>query len=442
MSVVAIVGRPNVGKSTLFNRLVGRRVAIVENVPGVTRDRNYAEVYWEDRRFTLVDTGGLETHPEDQIASSMCDQARQAVDQADLILFLVDAHQGLLPGDLEIAQDLRRRAKDVVMVVNKVDGPRWEAEAVDFQAAGLETVMHISAEHALGITELREELHERLPPTGEEEMGTVDAVRVAVLGRPNVGKSSLVNRVLGEERLVVSPVAGTTRDAIDTLLQVGDRRYCLVDTAGIRRKSRVEDGVERWSVLKAIRAIDRAQVCLLLVDAQEGFTDQDARILNLIFKGGRGAVLCLNKWDAVDKDHKTFDQVAAEIRRHLGPHGHVPIVSMSALSGQRVARLFPAVDQVFTEWRRRVPTAEVNTFLEDAVRNLPPPVSGRKRTRLYYMTQVSSGPPVFATFTSYPEGIATAYQRYLVNRLRDTFGFAGVPVTIRYRKRSRPGDEM
>ncbi len=440
MSVVAIVGRPNVGKSTLFNRLVGRRAAIVEDIPGVTRDRNYAEVYWDDRRFTLVDTGGLEPFAEDELTASMCDQAREAVEQADLVLFVVDAHQGLRPGDEEIIRDLRRGAKDVLLVVNKVDSPRWEAEAVEFQSAGLETVLHISAEHALGIGELCDAVRERIPPAEEPGPWKSEEVRVAVLGRPNVGKSSLVNRLLGEERLVVSPLAGTTRDAIDTVMQVAERRYCLVDTAGIRRKSRVERGVELWSVLRAIHSIDRAQVCVLLLDAAEGFTDQDARILNLILKGGRGVVLCLNKWDLVDKDHKTFDQTVLDIRQHLGPHGHVPVVSMSALTGQRVARLFPAVEKVFAEWQRRVPTAEVNRFLEDAVRKLPPPVSARKRTRLYYMTQVSSGPPVFAVFTSYPEGIGTGYQRYLVNRLRDTFGFAGVPVTIRYRERSRPAD--
>jgi GTP-binding protein len=441
MSVVAIVGRPNVGKSTLFNRLAGGRLAIVEDVPGVTRDRNYAEVHWDDRHFTLVDTGGLEENPESPLASSMCEQARQAVDQADLILFVADAHQGLLPDDQAILRDLRRRSKDVLLVVNKVDSPRWAAEAVEFHAAGLETVLHVSAEHALGVGELCDVVRERIPPSDGAAAWASDAVRVAVLGRPNVGKSSLINRLLGEERLVVSPVAGTTRDAIDAVVQVADRRYCLVDTAGIRRKSRVERGVELWSVLKAIRAIDRAQVCVLLVDASEGFTDQDARILNLILKGGRGAVLCLNKWDLVDKDHKTFDQAVAEIRSRLGPHGHVPIVSMSALTGRRVPRLFPTVAKVFGEWQRRVPTAEVNRFLESAVSKLPPPVAGRKRTRLYYMTQVSSGPPVFAVFTSYPEGIGTGYQRYLVNRLRDTMGFAGVPVTIRYRKRTRPGEQ-
>lgn len=440
MSLVAIVGRPNVGKSTLFNRLVGRRVAIVEDVPGVTRDRNYAAVSWDDRAFTLVDTGGLEARPESALAASMCDQARQAVEQADLILFVVDAHQGLMPDDREIARDLRRGGKKVLLVVNKVDGPRWEAEAVEFLSAGLETVLHISAEHGLGINELCDALRERLPPAEPDSDEAVEEVRVAVLGRPNVGKSSLVNRLLGEERLVVSELAGTTRDTIDTVVEVAGRRYRLVDTAGIRRKSRVEHGVELWSVLKAIRAIDRAQVCVLLVDAAEGFTDQDARILGLILKGGRGAVLCLNKWDAVEKHHKTFDETAADIRRHLGAYGHVPILSLSALTGQRVARLFPTVEKVFSEWQRRVPTAEVNRFLEEAVRTLPPPVAGRKRARLYYMTQVNSGPPVFAVFTSYPEGIGTGYQRYLVHRLRDAFGFAGVPVTIRYRQRSRPGD--
>jgi GTP-binding protein len=437
LSVVAIVGRPNVGKSTLFNRLAGKRLAIVEDVPGVTRDRNYAEVQWDERRFTLVDTGGLFPDPGDELTVSIIRQAQQAVEEADTILFVVDAHEGLLPADEEIARFLRRRAKDVVVVANKVDGPRWEPAVHEFHIAGFESVLGVSAEHRRGMDELVEAVEARVPPQAPRPADDSQAVRVAVLGRPNVGKSSLVNRILGEERLVVSPNAGTTRDAIDTPVRARGRNYELVDTAGIRRKSRVDAGVELWSVLKAIRSIDRAHVCLILLDAVEGLTDQDARILNLVLGGGRGAILCLNKWDAVAKDGKTFDRVTRELRGRLGPHGHLPIVSFSALTGLRVARVFESVDRVHEEWSKRVPTAEVNAFLEQALRNLPPPVVAGKRTRIYYMTQVETAPPVFAAFASFPAGVPVAYQRYLVNRLRDTFGFDGVPVTIHFRKRTR-----
>ncbi len=437
MSVVAIVGRPNVGKSTLFNRLVGRRVAIVEDVPGVTRDRNYAEVRWDDRRFTLVDTGGLDPTSDEALAERMGEQALQAVDEADLILFVVDVQEGLLPADVEIARNLRRRAKDVIVVANKADGPRWDDEALEFHAAGFETVLPVSAEHRRNTADLAVLIEERLPRAGDAEPENPDRVRVAVLGRPNVGKSSLVNRILGRDRLVVSEIAGTTRDAIDTPVAVGDREYLLIDTAGIRRKARVERGVEQWSVFKAMRAIHRAHVCLVLLDAVEGYTDQDARILNLVLKGGRAAVLCLNKWDAVAKDGKTFDRTVVDLREKLGPQRHVPILSISALTGQRLPRVFDAVDRVFAEWTKRVPTSAVNAFLEETLRELPPPVVGGKRTRIYYMSQVATAPPVFAAFASYPRGIPTAYQRFLMNRLRAAFGFDGAPVHLQFRRRRR-----
>ncbi|WP_025321555.1 ribosome biogenesis GTPase Der [Deferrisoma camini] len=442
MRLVAIVGRPNVGKSTLFNRLVGKRVAIVEDVPGVTRDRRYAAVDWGDRRFTLVDTGGLDPDPAGEVAAGMTRQALLAVEEADLILFVTDVREGVLPADEEIARGLRRRSKDVVLVANKADGPRWETAAAEFYALGFERVLPVSAEHGRGLEELEGEVRDRLPeadaePPEADEQGT----RVAVLGRPNVGKSSLVNRLLGEERVVVSAEAGTTRDPVDTLVRRDGRPYLLIDTAGIRRRSRVEKGVERWSVVRALRTVDRAHVCLVLLDATEGLTDQDARILNLVLKGGRALGIVLNKWDLVEKDEKTFDRTVAELRRRLGPHGHVPVVSMSALTGQRVHRVFDLVDTLYREWTRRIPTSQVNAFLEATLRELPPPVKAGKRTRIYYMTQVRTAPPTFAAFTSFPEGISESYHRFLVNRLRDAFGFAGVPVRLEFRRRTRPGEE-
>lgn len=435
--IVAIVGRPNVGKSTLFNRLVGRREAIVEDVPGVTRDRHYAEVEWGRRRFHLVDTGGLETETGDELVALTSHQARHAVEEADLLLFVADARQGLLPADREIARYLRQRSKDVILVVNKVDGPGTDAAALEFHAAGFAEVVPVSAEHGRGVEDLVQALEARIPPGEPRPPGADDAVRVAVLGRPNVGKSSLVNRLLGQDRVAVSPVAGTTRDPIDTRVRAFGRDLVLIDTAGIRRKTRVETGAERWSTLRAIRTIERAHVCLVLLDASEGFTDQDARILNLVQKGGRGAVLVLNKWDLVEKDAKTFDRAAKELRSRLGPHAHVPMVSLSALTGQRVPKVYDAVIRVHGEWIKRVPTSQVNAFLEAAVRELAPPVVGGKRTRLYYMTQVTAAPPRFAAFASYAEGIPASYERFLVHRLRDAFGFAGVPLTIRFRNRSR-----
>ncbi|MBE0617860.1 MAG: ribosome biogenesis GTPase Der [Proteobacteria bacterium] len=437
--IVAIVGRPNVGKSTLFNRLVGRREAIVEDVPGVTRDRHYAEVDWGDRRFHLVDTGGLEPDSGDELVVLTSHQAGYAVEEADLILFVVDVRQGLLPADGEIARYLRQRSKDVILVVNKVDSAGTEPAALEFHAAGFGEVVPVSAEHGRGVEDLVVALESRIPAAAPAEPAPDEAVRVAVLGRPNVGKSSLVNRILGQDRVAVSPTAGTTRDPIDTRVCAAGREYVLIDTAGIRRKSRVEAGAERWSSLRAIRTIERSHVCLVLLDATEGFTDQDARILTLVQKAGRGAILVLNKWDAVAKETKTFDRAAKELRSRLGPHGHVPVLSLSALTGQRVNKVFEAVDRVHAEWIKRVPTSQVNAFLEGVLRELAPPVVGGKRTRIYYMTQVTAAPPRFAAFASYAEGIPVAYERFLVNRLRDAFGFAGVPVTIRFRPRSRPG---
>lgn len=437
MKLVAIVGRPNVGKSTLFNRLVGRRVAIVEDTPGVTRDRHYAETDWGDRRFLLVDTGGFEPDPSDELLAQMGSQARLAAEEADLVLFVVDARDGLLPGDEEIARYLREHCGEVVVVANKADSPRVEETSVEFHALGFDPVLPVSAEHGRGISELRDAIEERIPETPEAEPPPDDAVRVAVLGRPNVGKSSLVNRLLGAERLVVSPVAGTTRDAIDTRVRAHGREYVLIDTAGIRRKARIEENVERWSVARSLGTIERAQVCVVLLDATEGLTDQDARILHLVEKAGRGCVLVLNKWDLVAKDEKTFDREVKELRARLGSLGYPPVLSMSALTGQRVSKLLETVIRVHAEWAKRIPTAQVNEFLEAATRELAPPVVKGKRVRLFYMTQVRTAPPVFAVFSSFPEGVTESYQRFLVSRLRQAFGFEGVPVVIRFRKRGR-----
>lgn len=441
MSVVAIVGRPNVGKSTLFNRLAGKKLAIVEDIPGVTRDRNYTQTKIEGRNITLVDTGGLAPLTEDPLMGSMAVQVGTAVDEADVILFVTDAADGLTGLDQEIANYLRKRRKDPIVVVNKVDGPSREPNVAEFYAFGFTHVIGVSAAHKSGMSDLEELILSQLPEGAEAVPFDPDVIRVAVMGRPNTGKSSFVNAIFGSERVVVSPIAGTTRDTVDTHVSVEGRNYLLIDTAGIRKKSKVEVGVELWSVLRAIKTIERAHVCLLLVDAVEGLTDQDIKIMELILDGGKGVIICLNKWDAVEKDEKTFDQERKDIALRLGTNRHVPVISMSALTGQRVARAFGEVDKVFEDWKRHIPTSKLNTFLEGAMRELPPPIVGKKRARIYYGTQVQNAPPLFNFYSSYPEGIPEHYERYLINKLRDTFGFAGVPFKMRILKRRRGEEE-
>lgn len=436
--IIAIVGRPNVGKSTLFNRLAGKKIAIVEDFPGVTRDRNLAQVSLGEHSFTLIDTGGIQESDSDELTESVCVQARRAVEDADLILFTVDVRQGFLPYDAEIAKYLRNRAKDVIVVVNKVDGPNMESAVFEFHAVGFDSVVPVSAEHGLGMGELVEALEGRFAAIpAVPEPAPDEALKLAVIGRPNVGKSSFVNRILGENRLIVSPLAGTTRDAIDSAITFNGKDYVLIDTAGIRRKSRVERGVEHWSVMRAIRTIERAHVCLVLVDAVEGLTDQDAKIIELALRGGRGVGLCLNKWDAVEKDGKTFDAVCRDIRVKLGVHAHLPILSMSVLKGLRVEKALELAGVLHESWSKRVSTSEVNSFLEGALRRLQIPVMGSKRARIYYMTQARTAPPAFIAFSSNPQSIPVSYQRYMMNRLREAFGFEGIPVAIRYRKRTR-----
>lgn len=437
MSVVAIVGRPNVGKSTLFNRLTGRRLAIVEDIPGVTRDRNYATAEIQGRKLTLVDTGGLAPYTEDPLMGSMAAQVTTAVEEADVVLFVVDVHDGLTAQDTEIAGYLRKRKVEPIVVVNKVDGASRELGVNEFFAMGFETVVPISAAHKIGVDDLEDLVLEKLGPEMVDVEPEEAMIRVAVLGRPNVGKSSFVNAVFGADRVVVSPIAGTTRDAIDTCVTVDDRKYLLIDTAGIRKKARVEKGVEQWSVMKAISTVDRAHICIIMVDAVEGLTDQDLRIMDFALDGGRGAIICLNKWDAVEKDEKTFDRSKKEIEFRLGPKRHVPVVSISAATGLRVQKVFDAVDKVFEDWKRRIPTSKVNAFLEEAMRELPPPVVGKKRARIYFGTQTQTAPPAFNFFSSYPEGIPENYERYLENRLRETFGFNGVPVRMFIKRRKR-----
>ncbi len=434
--VVAIVGRPNVGKSTLFNRITRGRKAIVENEPGVTRDRNYADVTWGDKNFTLIDTGGFEPVSKDRIFLQMREQCQLAIDEADAILFVMDGKDGLTPSDREITDLLRRQEKPVLYVVNKIDGPKHEEEALEFYGLGVEPVYSISAEHRYGVDDLLDDIAKVLPESTEEEEDG-KAIRVAVIGRPNVGKSSLINRLLGYKRVLVDDVPGTTRDSIDTPFSRDGKRYILVDTAGIRRKSRISLRLEKYSIVEALRTIDRCDVAVLVLDSQQGVTDQDSHIGGFIHEKGKGCILLMNKWDLVEKDTKTMVEVEERVFENLKYLSYAPILFISALTGQRINKLLEVVDRVAEEARKRIPTATLNKRFGTWVDQVPPPLYRNRRVRLNYITQVSIAPPTFVITTNYPEGIHFSYERYLVNKMREVFGFEGVPLRLHFRKKNR-----
>jgi len=434
--MVAIVGRPNVGKSTLFNRIVGGKKAIVWNEPGVTRDRNYADVEWEGTGFTLIDTGGFEPVSKDRMFIQMREQCQLAMDEADAILFVMDGKEGLTPSDREIADILRRQQKPAFYVVNKVDGPGHEDGALEFYRLGVEPVYTVSAEHRYGVGELMDDVVKVLPRSVEEQEDG-DATRVAVIGRPNVGKSSIINRLLGYERVIVDEAPGTTRDAIDTPIERGERRYVLIDTAGIRRKSRISLKLEKYSIVEAFRTIDRCDVALLMLDPMEGVTDQDARLGGFIREKGKGCIPLVNKWDLVEKDSETmadFERKTYEDLKHLS---YAPILFVSALTGQRVEKVFDIVAQVAEETKKRIGTSQINKYFGKWVERTPPPLHKNRRVNLAYITQVSTGPPTFVIYTNYPDGIRASYQRFLVNQMRERFGFQGVPIRLLFRKKGK-----
>jgi GTPase len=453
LPIVAIVGRPNVGKSTLFNRFIGRRLAIVEDVPGTTRDRVYAEAEWNGRRFTLVDTGGLELQPGSQIEARVQDQARIAIDEADLILFVVDAEAGLAPLDHEVADRLRRATKPVILVVNKVDNPIREMEAAEFHALGFEHTAAISAQHGRDTGDLADLVVEHLPPRmdaerqasvsadlSDEELAELDEAeigppRVAIVGRPNTGKSTFVNRVMGAERMIVSEVPGTTRDPVDTAVQVDGEPMILVDTAGIRRRGSIDRGIERYSVLRAMKAIARCDVAVVMVDATEGYTAQDAHVVGYVLDEGKGLVLVINKWDALEKDGHTADQWLRVLRREAPYLSWADIVFASAKTGQRVERVLQEARRVADERLRRIPTGELNRVVSDAVRANPPSHVRNRLPKILYATQVAVGPPTFVIFVNDPTLIHFSYQRYLENRIRDRYGFLGTPIKLIFRQR-------
>jgi GTP-binding protein len=436
MSIVAIVGRPNVGKSTLFNRILGQRKALVEDFPGVTRDRNYAEVSRFDYPFTLIDTGGFEPESEDRLLVQMREQSQLAIEEADLILFVVDGRDGLTPSDVEVAQMLRRAEKPVLYVINKIDGDRQELASSEFFALGEGTLFPVSAEHGRGIGDLMDEVLRRLPPALPTPADQ-DEIRLAIVGRPNVGKSSLINRLLGKERVVSNPEAGTTRDSIDTPFIYNRQRYLLIDTAGIRRKGKVSQKLEKFSVIQALKAMDRAHLVLVVIDAEEGVTDQDLTVAGYAYEKGRAVLLVVNKWDRPSKDQSTLGKFVEEVRRNFKFLHFAPILFVSALTGQRVSKIMAEVEKVAGEFNRRIPTPKLNQVLIEAVKKHPPAMFQGQRLKFFYAAQTAVRPPTFVIFVNKAEGIHFSYERFLTNIFREAFGFSGVPLRLTFRGRER-----
>lgn len=440
--IVAIVGRPNVGKSTFFNKVAGRRISIVEDTPGVTRDRVYCDAEWQGRRFTLIDTGGIDPHSDDVLLSQMRRQAEIAMDTADVICFFTDARDGLTDDDREVADLLRKTKKPTLLVVNKVDHISQQDAIYEFYELGLGDPIAISAANMMGLGDLLEAVTRACPPKEEndgEDEGHV--VQLAVVGRPNVGKSSLVNKLLGQERSMVSDIAGTTRDAIDTPLTGPDgTRYNIIDTAGIRRKRAVEEeSLEKYSVLRSIAAIQRCDVALLLIDAQDGVTEQDTKIAGIIHDEGKAVIVVVNKWDAIDKDTGTLEKYRKEVLDALKFMDYAPVLFLSAKTGQRVNTLLDMVDQVWAQACKRVPTGMLNDVLQDATADLQPPAQSGRRLKIYYVTEQSVCPPTFIFFVNDEKLMHFAYQRYLENYFRKTFDFTGTPVRFILRERKKDG---
>jgi GTPase len=425
--LIAIVGRPNVGKSRLFNRLSQRGDAIVHDVEGVTRDRQYADGEWYERRYTVIDTGGFVPEAEEAMLRQMRNQAQLAMDEADLIIFMLDARQGVLPADREIAQMLREATKPVLFAVNKVDSPvDPEQHVAEFYELG-EELYPISAEHGHGVAALMDDVIAHIPEDQGEE-GFDPFARVAVVGKPNAGKSSIINALLGKERLLTSEVAGTTRDAVDTRIARGDQEYLLIDTAGLRRKKKISQRLEEFAVVQAISSIDRCDVVLFVVDAIEGVTWQDKKIAGVIENRGKACVLLVNKWDLVVKATDTAGQYVRAIRHEMPFMSFAPILFTSALTGQRVPKILDEVDVVFEQYNRRIQTAEVNRFLEQALAEHNPPMHKGRPVKFYYASQVATRPPTFLFSVNRPEGVKPSYRRYLVNKLREVYGFEGTPI--------------
>lgn len=437
--VVAVVGRPNVGKSTLFNKLIGQRLSIVKDTPGVTRDRIFAPCEWRGRTFLLADTGGIEPKTDDQLLRQMRYQAELAIEQADVIVLVTDLQAGVTANDVDVAAMLQKCGKPIVLCVNKCDRiGEMPPEFYEFYNLGLGDPVGVSSIHGTGTGDLLDAVFEHLPPEETEEEAD-DAVKVAVIGKPNAGKSSLVNAVAGEERSIVSDIAGTTRDAIDTEVSNRHGRFIFIDTAGLRRRSRVDDAIEKYSILRAQMAVERADVCVILIDGVEGFTEQDSKVAGLALEAGKACVVAVNKWDAVEKDDKTMDRMRKSLREDLSFMSYAPIVFLSAKTGQRLDRLFEVIRYVNEQNSMRVSTGMLNDVLADATARVQPPTDKGRRLKIYYMTQPSTRPPTFVCFVNRADLFHYSYQRYLENQLRQTFGLEGTPVRFIVRERGDKG---
>ncbi len=433
--LVAIVGRPNVGKSMLFNRLAGRRLSIVEDTPGVTRDRLYAECEWNGRKFDIVDTGGIEPSADSEILLFMREQALLAIDAADVIVLVTEIGTGVTAADKTVADMLKRSGKPVILVVNKMDSTGDVDPAFyEFYSLGLGDPISVSAVHGHGTGDLLDECVANFPPESEYEADD-ERIRVAVIGKPNVGKSSLVNLILGEKRVIVSNMAGTTRDAVDTYFENKYGRYVFIDTAGIRRRSKVDDRIEKFSVMRAKLAIDRADVCLIMIDAREGVTEQDTKIAGLAHEAGKASVIVVNKWDLVEKDGKTMDKLRKDVLRDLSFMSYAPVLFISALTGQRTERIFELVNYVNDQSAMRITTGMLNDVLADAQARQQPPTDKGRRLKIYYMTQTGVRPPNFVVFCNSRELFHFSYQRYIENQIRAAFGLEGTPIRIVIRQK-------
>ena len=438
--IVAIVGRPNVGKSTLFNALAGENISIVKDTPGVTRDRIYADVTWLNHNFTLIDTGGIEPESSDIILSQMREQAQIAIDTADVIIFITDVRQGLVDADSKVADMLRRSAKPVVLVVNKVDNfDKYMVDVYEFYNLGIGDPIPISASSKLGLGDMLDEVSQYFYDSGEEEEENT-IPRIAIVGKPNVGKSSIINKLLGQNRVIVSDVAGTTRDAIDTTVMWKGREYIFIDTAGLRRKNKIKEELERYSIIRTVTAVERADVVVVVIDALEGVKEQDAKIAGIAHERGKGIIVAVNKWDAIEKNDKTIYQYTGKIREILAYMPYAELMFISAQTGQRLPRLFDTIDMVLENQTLRIQTGVLNEIMTEAVALQQPPSDRGKRLKLYYITQVSIKPPTFVIFVNDKELMHFSYIRYLENRIRDAFGFRGT--SLKFIIRERKGKEQ
>lgn len=431
---VAIVGRPNVGKSTFFNYIVGKRISIVQDEPGVTRDRVYADATWKGKTFTLIDTGGIEPESEDIIVSQMRDQANIAIDIADVIIFLTDIKQGVTAADKEISLMLKKSKKPIVLVCNKADNyGKTSDDIYEFYNLGLGDPHPVSSVNAIGIGDVLDAIYEEFPETEKEE--DEETIKVAIIGKPNVGKSSLVNQILGENRVIVSDIAGTTRDAIDSNFENEFGKYVFIDTAGIRRKSKVDEQIEKYSVMRSLLAVERADVCLLMIDANEGVTEQDRKIAGEAHEAGKASIIVINKWDAYEKDEHSMEKYKKQVYSELAYLSYAPIIFISAKTGQRVNKLFELINQVANQNALRVSTAVLNQVLNEAIAIVQPPTDKGKRLKIYYMTQASTKPPTFVVFVNDKKLFHFSYERYLVNQIRKEFTLTGTPVRIMVREK-------